>query len=176
MTFNPTTAMFSTASGSKSLAVTSTAAGGPLTPKSHESHGNIIRPMPLRSRFFHAEDVIVKPPRPMPVGSFKPWFEDDKENVVDKSFAFGGGKMMFTPVGEKEFEKRCLQCYDKAAFALEPCSHTCLPPHQYRASANGSLCAKCMPGCINPLGTCHCIVCGQVSPPSSNSVEMIDCE
>ena len=65
----------------------------------------------------------MKPPRPMPVGSFKPWFEDDKENVVDKSLAFGVGKMMFTPVEEKELEKRCLQCYDKAAFALEPCAH-----------------------------------------------------
>jgi hypothetical protein len=136
MTFNPSTAMFSTTSGSKSLAVTSATtaggvaagAGGPLTPKSHESHGNIIRPMPLRSRFFHAEDVIVKPPRSMAAGTFKPWFEDDKENVVvDKSLAFGVGKMMFTPVGEKEVEKRCLQCYDKAAFVLEPCSHAYSP-------------------------------------------------
>jgi hypothetical protein len=151
-----------------------------LTPKSHESHGNIIRPMPLRSRFFHAEDVIVKPPRPMPVGSFKPWFEDDKENVVDKSLAFGGGKMMFTPVGEKEFEKRCLQCYDKAAFALEPCSHTYLPPprpHQRRPRLltivfvrNVCLVASTLsvPAIVSSAD--------KYNPRSANGVDTVDCE
>jgi len=144
----------------------STAAGGPLAPKSHESHRNITRPMPHWSRSFHAEDVIVRPPRPMPVESFKPLFDNDKENVVDESWAFGLGKMMFTPVGEKEFGKRCLQYYDKAAFALDPCSHM-YSPHPTPTSsrvANGSICAKCKHGCINPLRTCHCIVCGQVYP------------
>ena len=83
--------------------------------------------MPLRSRFFHAEDVIVKPRNVQvpatPVKSFKPWFDDDKENAVERSLAFGGMGKMFTPLADKEVEKRCLQCYDKAAFALEPCAH-----------------------------------------------------
>ena len=95
------------------------------------------------------------------IKTFKPWFDDDKENAVEKSLTFGMGKMMFTPVAEKEADKRCLQCYDKAAFALEPCFHTYLLS-PLLSSTDCSLCAKCMPGCINPLGTCHCIVCGQV--------------
>ena len=53
MTFNPTTSLFSTSNGPKSLVP---ALGGPLTPKSHETQGNILRPVPLRSRFFHAEN------------------------------------------------------------------------------------------------------------------------
>jgi hypothetical protein len=114
MTFNPATSLFSTASGSKSLVPPL----GPLTPKSHESHGNIIRPVPVRSRFFHAEDVV-RSARP----TFKPWFDDDKENHVfsDKEKDGGTFGKMF---GAKNDDKRCLRCYDKAAFVFEPCSHT----------------------------------------------------
>ena len=76
---------------------------GILTPKSHESHGNILRPAPLRSRFFSAET-----PR-------MPWYNEDKENFVQRPLGNFG-------YGEKE--KKCLRCYDKATFILEPCSHT----------------------------------------------------
>ena len=123
MTFNPATSLFSTASGSKSLA-----GGGPLTPKSHESQANIIRPVPLRSRFFHGEDAVR--PRPPP---FKPWFDDNKENYVpaytDKPFEKDGrtfGKM-FGIDSQGERDKRCLRCYDKASFVLEPCRHMYFP-------------------------------------------------
>jgi hypothetical protein len=115
MTFNPTTSLFSTANGPKSLVP---ALGGPLTPKSHDTQGNILRPVPLRSRFFHAENSI-KP-------TFKPWFDDDKENYIEqtgrpeKSDGRTFGKMF----GIENDEKRCLRCYGKAAFILEPCIHT----------------------------------------------------
>lgn len=108
MTFNPATSVFSTTTGSKSL-------GGPLTPKSHESQGNIIRPVPLRSRFFPSEDATKQTRFSM----FKPWFSDNKENLtipfVDKEKNISDGKA----IGE-----RCLRCYDKAGFVLEPCTHT----------------------------------------------------
>jgi hypothetical protein len=132
MTFNPSTSLFSTASGSKSLAF------GPLTPKSH-APGNIPRPVPLRSRFFHAEDAVRSVP-------FKPW-DDDKENYIpvtdDKTFGkgFGGlhdkigsgrtlggkhgsGTNVFDVFND---DKRCLGCYEKAGFLLEPCGHSYIP-------------------------------------------------
>lgn len=160
MTFNPTTSLLSTASGSKSLA--GPLLGGPLTQKSHESHGNIIRPLPLRSRFFPAEDIVRAPRQ-----TFKPWFEEDKENYVfgDKEKESGRtfGKMF--GVFDKDsdgklfdLEKRCLRCHDPPAFVLEPCSHT----YSSHVSSNDSVCAKCMTSCINPMGNCNCIVCGQV--------------
>ena len=115
MTFNPTTSLFSTASSSKSLAPV---LGGPLTPKSHDTQGNIIRPVPLRSRFFHAENSV-KP-------TFKPWFDDDKENYVEKNTKRSDGRTFGKMFGIEKDEKRCLRCYDKAAFILEPCIHTYL--------------------------------------------------
>lgn len=122
MTFNPATSLFSTASGFKSLA--GPTPGGPLTPKSHETQGNIVRPTPVRSRFFHAEDII-HPNRAQP--SFKPWLDDDKENYQKPSArAFEKTLGVFDKTQEVkslEVEKRCLRCYDKAAFVLEPCTH-----------------------------------------------------
>ncbi len=112
MTFNPTTSLFSTASGSKSLIP---ALGGPLTPKSHDTQGNVIRPVPLRSRFFHAESSV-KP-------TFKPWIDDDKENYIEKNSARSDGRTFGKIFGIEKDEKRCLRCYDKAAFILEPCTH-----------------------------------------------------
>jgi len=113
MTFNPATSLFS--GGSKSLVP---ALGGPLTPKSHDTQGNILRPVPLRSRFFHAENSVKS--------AFKPWFDDDKENYIEQTGRFEKsdertfGKML----GIEKDEKRCLRCYDEAAFILEPCIHT----------------------------------------------------
>ena len=129
--------MFSTTSGPKSLAAPPANVSGPLTPKSHESHGNIIRPIQgsLRSRFFPGDDVIVKSravATPVAARTFKPWFEDDKENLVGEKgmsfMAMGAGKTPFTPMNAgKEVEKKCWQCYDKATFVLEPCAHTYYP-------------------------------------------------
>ena len=89
-----------------------------MTPKSHDTQGNILRPVPLRSRFFHAENSVKS--------TFKPWFDDDKENYIEQTGRFEKsdertfGKML----GIEKDEKRCLRCYDKAAFILEPCTHT----------------------------------------------------
>jgi hypothetical protein len=115
MTFNPTTSLFSTTSGPKSLV---SALGGPLTPKCHDTQGNILRPVPLRSRFFHAENSV-KP-------SFKPWFDDDKENYIDQTGMFekSDGRTFGKMFGIEKDEKICLRCYDKSAFILEPCNHT----------------------------------------------------
>jgi hypothetical protein len=136
--------------------------GGPLTPKSHESQSNIARPTALRSRFFHAEDTV----RPHQT-SFKPWFEDDKENFTlysdkekdTRSFGkmFGLGEKV--PSNPFQSEKRCLQCFDKAAFVLEPCSHTYSLLYDY---IDDRLCAKCTTKCINPVGSCTCVHCGLV--------------
>ena len=137
MTFNPATSLFSTASGNKSLAF------GPLTPKSHESQSNILRPQPLRSRFFRAADAVTP--------AFKPW-DDDKENYTPKGFdgkkidgkgydgrGFGGKGYEGFEIGSgrtfgakvfdvfNDNEKRCPRCYDKATFLLEPCGHSYLP-------------------------------------------------
>jgi hypothetical protein len=101
MTFNPATSLFNTGNGSKSLIPLSTT--GPLTPKSHEQQANVIRPIPHRSRFFHAET-------PRPAAAFKPWFDDDKENYIPKTM-------------DTKTVSGCLRCFDKATFVLEPCSH-----------------------------------------------------
>jgi hypothetical protein len=111
MTFNPATSLFNTGNGSKSLIPLSTT--GPLTPKSHEQQANVIRPIPHRSRFFHAET-------PRPTAVFKPWFDDDKENYIPKTM-------------DTKTVSGCLRCFDKATFVLEPCSHlyTSFPPNRH---------------------------------------------
>lgn len=110
MTINPTTSLFST---TKSFVPR-----GVLTPKSHESQGNIIRPVPLRSKFFpqstikpwYEEDITTATTTPKP---FKPWFDDDdKENYQEKNTVDG----------------KCLRCFDKSAFTLEPCTHAYIHP------------------------------------------------
>jgi hypothetical protein len=131
MTFNPSASLFSIASGSKSRAF------GPLTPKSH-APGN-IHPVPLRSRFFHAEDAVTSV-------LFKP-LDDDKENYIpvtddnifEKTFgglhdkigygrALGGKHESGTNVFDVfEDDKRCLRCHDKAGFHLEPWDHSYIP-------------------------------------------------
>lgn len=100
MSFNPTNSLFST---KKNFIP------GVLTPKSHESHGNILRPVPLRSRFFPQTSVKswFEDEKPKPL---KPWFEDDKENFQ-----------------EKNTMDKCMRCNDKVAFTLEPCSHMYSP-------------------------------------------------
>lgn len=126
LTFNPATSVFSAGKGPKNLACP--VSGGPLTPKSHDSYGNINRPVPLRSRFFHAEDII----RPEKYSTFKPWLVDDKENYVfsdkeknpGKTFGKVFGVFEKNSDGKTDVEKRCLRCYDKATFVLEPCRHT----------------------------------------------------
>lgn len=79
--------------------------GVDITPKHPESQANIQRPLPLRSRFFHAE-------RP----SMKPWIDENKENDISYSLK------------EKDHgktdEKKCFRCYEKAGFILEPCNHS----------------------------------------------------
>jgi hypothetical protein len=61
MSFNPTTSLFSTASGSKSA----------FAPKPSEANIQNIPRVPLRSRFFHAETPL-------------PYWDEDKENIPIK--------------------------------------------------------------------------------------------
>jgi hypothetical protein len=92
---------------------------GPLTPKSHESHANIIRPLPLRSRFFPAENKLGMPDPFAPKAlALQPWIEDDKENFFAK----------------EKLESRCLHCFDKSAFILAPCTHTYSPLSSHELS------------------------------------------
>jgi len=103
MTFNPTTTIFRTPKPG-ALAPS----GGPLTPKSHESHANILRPaFPLRSRFFPADNKLANDPFVAKPFAMKNWIEDDKENFFAR----------------EKLESRCLRCFDKSAFILAPCAH-----------------------------------------------------
>ena len=63
-------------------------------------------------------------------------------------------------LGLKMMKRDVCVVTDKAAFILEPCTHTYSPLFR---PFNVALCAKCMTSCINPLGSCNCIVCGRSS-------------